>query len=327
MPVKSYFILYTFIIQINGKVNILAQDILKVLAYFDMFNYPLLEKEIKLFLPGDASQIAIIKPLQQLILKERIFHIDEFYSLHDDPLLVKKRVAGNQRAETDLCITYHISKFLFKFPFVRGISISGSLSKGYSDRRSDIDYFIITAPGKLWIARTLLHLFKKISYLYGAQHHYCMNYFLDEQVLEIEEKNLFTAVETVTLLPICGNDAQKRFFASNIWTQTYLPNCRFATDDKYYADNRLRIKTAIEAIFNNRAGDQLDNFFMRMTARRWGKKEQKRRLNIKGNRMGVICKKHCCKPNPAYFQIEILEKYQEKISELQLDNIPEFYTD
>ncbi|TAN01833.1 MAG: hypothetical protein EPN39_01155 [Chitinophagaceae bacterium] len=297
------------------------------MAYFDMFNYPLSEREIRLFLPGDASGVAITRPLQQLVLKGRIFYIDKFYSLHDDPLLAKKRSIGNQRAETDLYAAYRISKFLFKFPFVRGISISGSLSKGFADRHSDIDYFIITAQGKLWIARTLLHLFKKLSYLYGAQHRYCMNYFLDEQALEIEEKNLFTAVETVTLLPMCGNGAQKEFFASNTWVQHYLPNCRFASDDSYYTGGSLKIKKGIEALFNNRIGDQLDSFFMKITAGRWDKKERKHELNTKGNRMGIICKKHCCKPNPAYFQVEILRKYHERISELKSSNIGEYYAD
>ncbi|MGH2644856.1 MAG: hypothetical protein ACRDE2_12965, partial [Chitinophagaceae bacterium] len=221
---------------------------------------------------------------------------------------------------------YTTSRFLFKFPFVRGISISGSLSKGFSDEKSDIDYFIITASGRLWIARTLLHLLKKLTYLYGAQHRYCMNYFVDEDNLEIEEKNLFTAIETVTLLPVCGDGAQENFFASNIWTKDYLPNCRIAADG-LYVGRRMIIKKIGEAFFNNRFGEWVDDILMKITYHRWVRKEQNHRLNIKGNRMGINCKKHCCKPNPVYFQKEILKKYRDKLKELHLTDIPELYSE
>ena len=47
------------------------------------------------------------------------------------------------------------------FPFVRAVGISGSLSKQYADENSDIDYFIITAANRLWIAKNLPAYFQK----------------------------------------------------------------------------------------------------------------------------------------------------------------------
>lgn len=298
--------------------DILQRDILKVLAYFDMFHYPLTDSEIIQFLPGDARFAPVRGALVRLVEDQRIFLVGKFYSLNEDPEIAKNRVNGNKRANRELVTAYRISRFLFKFPFVRGVSISGSLSKDFSDEKSDIDYFIITTTGKLWIARTLLHLFKKLTFLVGTEHHYCMNYFVDEAALEIEEKNLFTAIETVTLLPLCGDGSQESFFDSNKWVYNFLPNCTFLPDGFYYADSGLRLKRTLENIMNNPVGVKADNILLKITSKRWQKKEKQHRLNMKGNRLGLICNKHCCKPNPVYFQNTILNKYHQKVAQLEL---------
>jgi hypothetical protein len=85
------------------------------------------------------------------------------------------------------------------------------LSKNFADERADIDYFVVTKANRLWIARTLMHLFKKLTFLVGKQHYFCMNYFVDEEALTIQEKNLFTAVEVATLIPVCGNGSMESF--------------------------------------------------------------------------------------------------------------------
>lgn len=313
----------SFYIRIHSKnsiVNNFRNDILKVLAYFDMFHYPISEKEIILFLPNKTGMPSLSKQLHQLTLDHIIFRFGDFYTLHNDLQLIHKRLAGNRRAAADLLIAYRISKFLYRFPFVRAVSISGSLSKNFSDPKSDIDYFIITSSGRLWVARTFLHLFKKLTFLSGVQHHYCMNYFIDEEALEIEEKNIFTAIETVTLLPICGNRIHEDFFSANHWTDHFLPNCRIVHREKYYTGGKLRFKKMTEFVLNNRLGTWMDDQFMKITSRRWEKKDRKCMVNIKGNRMGIICGKHCCKPNPVYFQNEILMQYQRKIERLRSES-------
>jgi predicted nucleotidyltransferase len=41
-----------------------------------------------------------------------------------------------------------VAKFLSWFPYIRGIAISGSLSKNFADENSDLDFFIITAANR-----------------------------------------------------------------------------------------------------------------------------------------------------------------------------------
>ncbi|MEZ5195381.1 MAG: hypothetical protein R2764_02960 [Bacteroidales bacterium] len=79
------------------------------------------------------------------------------------------------------------STFISNFPYVRGISLSGSLSKGYIGDDPDIDYFIITKENRLWLSCTMLIAFKKI-FLFNSCKYFCVNYFIDTNNLEIEEK-------------------------------------------------------------------------------------------------------------------------------------------
>ena len=76
--------------------NKTGQDILKTLAYFDYFKYPLTCEDIRTFLPQQCNQSVIDEMLSVLLNENIIFKTDNFYSLQNEPLLAKKRQEGNQ---------------------------------------------------------------------------------------------------------------------------------------------------------------------------------------------------------------------------------------
>ena len=191
---------------------------MKVLAYFDLFDYPLSKEEILAFLDQAVRMENLSEALNELRAEKYIFLYRDYYMIQDNDGLVTRRIKGNDRAKPLLRTGNRISRFLYQMPYVRAIGISGSLSKDFAGEGADIDYFIITKSNRLWVARTIMHLFKKWSFLFGRQHWYCMNYYIDEDALEIEEKNIFTAIELITLLPVRGNGVLHAFFDKNEWT-------------------------------------------------------------------------------------------------------------
>lgn len=292
-------------------------SIIKVLTYFDIFDYPVSGDEIAFFLERPADSDALLETLQELVEEKYIFLIQDFYSLHNDVALVTRRLTGNRRAQSLLQIAHRISRFLFQFPFVRGIGISGSLSKNFAGENADIDYFIITKANRLWIARTLMHAFKKLSFLTGRQHWYCMNYYVDEAMLEIREKNIYTAIEVITLFPVQGDGVFDAFFRENKWVNAYYPNWNQAKRREKTNDYHSGLKRIMEWIMDNRLGGWLDDYFMRVTTRRWKKKEDEKRVSISGARMGLHTDKHFSKPNPAFLQRDILTSYNNRLSRLE----------
>jgi len=293
----------------------LRNSILKVLAYFDVFDYPVTCGEILFFLDQDIPESQLRTALHALAREGCLFKLDRFYSLRDEPRLAERRILGNEHAGELLPIANKISRFLFKFPFVRGIGISGSLSKNFADEQADIDYFIITDTNRLWIARSFMHFFKKLSYLAGRQHWYCMNYYVDEKALEIEEKNIYTAIELITLMPVCGNGGLTKFFDANNWAAGYLPHYMGRSRTAEGSWHSSFFKRFFERLLNNRMGDWLDDFLMRLTSSRWQKKEIKGALNIKGEKMSLKTGKHFSRPNPEMLQKKILSAYSHRLKE------------
>ena len=148
--------------------------ILKTLTYFSIFEYPLTKEELKRFLSPAADPGSFDNALARLTEEKIIFKIEDLYLLQDNRELVKRRRDGNLRAERLLVKAMKIGKFLSRFPYVRGIAISGSLSKRYAGEKADIDFFIITKANRLWIARTFMHLMAVLlsqrRLLYHRQH-------------------------------------------------------------------------------------------------------------------------------------------------------------
>ncbi len=293
----------------------LKKNILATLAYFDLFNYPLTLDEVFFYLPAKCDTADFEYALKCLVIDRLVYHFDKFYTLKNDYFLISRRVKGNAKAAELISTAKKVSNLLIRFPYVRGIAISGSLSKNFADDESDIDLFIITAKNKLWIARTLMHCFKKLTYLVNRQDYFCMNYYIDEQELQIHEKNIYTAIEIATLIPVHGDTVFEQFYIANSWSRNYLPNkCLRLTTAKSL--KRSFLKNFIEALFNNRLGDSIDNLLMRITAKRWEKKLQMKKLNTKGIVLCLDSGKHYAKPDPRNFQDKLIVKYQCKISQL-----------
>lgn len=289
--------------------------VLKTLAYFDVFRYPLTLQEIKQFMGFCCSENELREWVKELEKRQLLFACGEYYSLQNDPALCKRRKEGNERAASLIRKAEKIGRFLYRFPFVSAIGISGSLSKNFADEKADIDFFIITRPNRLWIARTFMHLFKKLTFLSGRQHYYCMNYYIDELALSLDDKNIFAAVEIKTLLPVCGEEVMKAFFRNNKWADAHLPACGYRTQSKRDV-KRLWIKQSIQWILNNKAGNVLEKFLMRVTQKRWNKKEERGKLNQKGITMGLISGKHFARSNPGSLQEKVLSAYRHRVDEL-----------
>jgi predicted nucleotidyltransferase len=208
-----------------------------------------------------------------------------------------------------------VAKLLSLFPYVRGVAISGSLSKNFADESSDIDLFFIMEKNRLWIGRTILMLFRRLALPLGKESWFCMNYFVDEAGLEIVEKNFFTAIEIVTLVPMRGIRTFDEFFAANGWTKEYFPN-NIVNNQFIRQSSNWIVKRAIEKIFNLRLFNQVEDRLLRITERRWKKRTGRGQLTKKGIVVSLDVSEHYAKPTAKYFQLLLLEKYRQKLCDL-----------
>ncbi len=298
----------------------LRKSILHSLIYFDIFNYPLTANEIAQFSSVKINGLqSITNTLVELTQKLLIFKYDEFYSLKNDLSIVERRKKGNRNALNVLPKALNRSKLIQRFPFVRSVNISGSLSKNYFDDTTDFDFFVITAPNRLWISRLLLTIYKKI-FLLNSRKYFCINYYVDTDYLTIPDKNLFSATEIVTLKNQTGENYYRTFIQENNWIDTYFPNFYPQYNWLEEEKNGL-IKRFIENLFAGRLGDIIDTFAFKLTTKFL--KSKYVFFKSEDFKTNFRTKKHVSKHHPQGFQFKVLNAFEQKCRDFELQHSTE----
>jgi hypothetical protein len=208
----------------NQLLSPLEEAILKTVLYFDIFSFPPKYEEVYRFLPQNSTSATHVREAcQSLLFRSILSQQGEFVQLASRPNFVEQRLEREQRAERELRRARLVARGLRHVPFVRGIFLSGELSKGLASLRSDIDFVIVTAQGRLWLVRSILTVLKRLIF-FGSKRFLCLNYFVSERNLEHEERNRFTAMEIATLKPLVGLALFDKYVQANRWVVDFLPN-------------------------------------------------------------------------------------------------------
>lgn len=257
--------------QINNK-NLIKEKIKETIQYFSIFKYPLLLEEIYRYTSIKVSKNEVLESLNELIKVNELYKSNNFYSnLENIDDLIISRKKMNINADKLLKQSVFYSSLLSYFPFVRGIAISGSLSKQCASEKSDIDFFVLIKENRLWISKTLIQLFKNVLRLFGKEEFLCTNYFKAIDNISLEEKSKFTEMELITMIPVYKKKTLIQFFNSNQWAFEKYPNLYFKFENYYYSKQFFLftfIKKITEFIINL-FGDSLDSFLMEKTKNRW----------------------------------------------------------
>jgi hypothetical protein len=288
---------------------------LRALLYFDIFNYPLTAEEVTRYSPAIVNFPAD-QFLENLVSRKILFRFENFYSLHDDPQIALRRVKGNALAEKKMKTAKMFSYLVSLFPFVKAVMLSGSISKGYMDENSDIDYFIVTQANRLWVVRAMLAVYRRI-FLFNSHKNLCTNYFIDNHNLEIGEKNIFTAVELRTTKPMFGRSTIENFHAANAWAFSFLPN--FMIETGAASDQQFFLKTILEKIFSFKGVDHFNKWLMMKSMAYWQRRYapfvHPTDFEIAFRSTTGISKSH-----PQFFQKRVLMHYDQKIKDFEIKN-------
>jgi hypothetical protein len=292
------------------------EKIILTLIYYDIFNYPLKAAEVFRFLgTNHVTEEVIEKELVNLRKRGLVFQFGHFFSIQNNEHNALKRMRGNDLAEKLQPIAQRQARLIARFPFVRGVMASGSFSKGYMDQKSDLDFFIITEPRRLWIARTLLVFYKRL-FLFNSHKYFCVNYFVDSEHLMIEEKNLFTATELATLIPLSGASLYLRLQQANAWIKHMFPNYGPRPVNGVEESARGWFKGLFEKLINLVAPTQLERFFQYITLRRWLKRYGNN-LSAADFHIAFKTKDYVSKNHPNHYQKKIERLYADKVSAFQ----------
>ncbi len=215
----------------------LQEAIIKTLAYFDIFDYPLTPVEVWKWLYGvdgvsrAVSLGTIVSELETLQREQRIDAHHGYYFLPQREDIVVTRMDRYRQAE----YKYHRAlKFIrwFRFvPFVRMIAVCNTLAYSNSRPESDIDLFIVTRPGRVWQVRFWIAGILKLLHLRPTAEHtrdtLCASFFTDTHHLRLETlslpEDIYLPYWVVQVMPILDEGVYHRFLEANRWTRQYVP--------------------------------------------------------------------------------------------------------
>ena len=226
-------------VKLNQLTN-LEQAILKTLAYFDIFDYPLTAVELYkwLYLPKTESQkiyelFDVIKALNSQALVGIIESNNGFYFLVGRQSIIGLRLWHYQLAEIKFKIAFSAIRYLRHLAFIKMIAVCNTLGYNNATENSDIDFFIITKAGRLWYCRLVVTL---MTSLLGLRRHdqkiadrICLSFYISGSQLNLfditlKPRDIHLAYWLTAFVPVYDLAVFDQFAAANSWIKDYLPN-------------------------------------------------------------------------------------------------------
>ncbi len=287
------------------------KEIIKALLYFDIFKYPLTRKELFEYSATKINFTSFSSEVDHLINKQIIKEEEGFVSsLERNSSDIIRRLKGNEGAAKMLPVALKYSRKIAAFPFVECVCLSGSLSKNYYDEKSDLDYFIITKPNRLWICRSFIILYYKC--LPSTRKKFlCANYFISSDNLIIPDINAFTGTELAFLIPTVNYPLYKKLIEKNNWYVNGFPNKKEMDGSHCIDTPNPLVKSFIQFLLAGKFGVWLDFQLLQFTHKRWRKKYPN--MNDADFELQFRSRKDVCKRHSHGFQNKIIILWQNNL--------------
>lgn len=200
----------------------IVQQLVRMVAYFDIFKHPLRFSEIEQLTGYERSDvITAIEQYSGLFACNT--HFVWLQEAHPDWHDVQKK---RDRATSEWPKALRYGARLAKLPFVKGVFLTGSMSKGAVSEDSDFDYLLVAERNRVWLVKSMIEAFRK-ALPQAWRECYCANYIVGMDTLELQHRNVFTAIELSTAIPLFGSEACQAFVQANSWAKVFVPNQAF----------------------------------------------------------------------------------------------------
>ncbi|MEJ0021512.1 MAG: hypothetical protein WDN47_02915 [Candidatus Doudnabacteria bacterium] len=210
----------------------LAEAVISTLAFFSLYNLPLSGKRVyELLLGVRSTQRDVDKMLSFLAANDQIIQEGNLFAL-------KKWDLGRHNAnQLELTKKWRkIDKYfhwLAVLPFVRQISVINSLALGTADSDSDIDFFVVSRPNRLYFVRSVIIVLFRLLGVYKTRQRikdrFCFGFFVSQnrqnlQPLLIKPEDPYLVFWLASMRPILNQTEYEYFMKENSWIKTYFPN-------------------------------------------------------------------------------------------------------
>ncbi len=192
------------------------------MLYFDVFHHPLRLDELAALCGPD------VEPAVEAALGLGGLERDDVWVFRAGRAGDRRRrVERSAEAERQWRRVRRAAGLLARVPYVRGVLVTGGLSKQSAQPGGDVDFMLLVEPGRVWTVKGALHLLRRV--LPGAlRESFCTNYLLATDALPLPAQSMFHAVELATAVPLFGPEACSALLAANPWAERRVPGLGFS---------------------------------------------------------------------------------------------------
>lgn len=303
----------------------LRENVYATLVYFDLSDYPLTLKDLEYYLLGPTP---VQKDLEHFLEKEEgIGKQDGYYFLKGRGKIVGLRQERAKIAEQFWYKVQRFVPFLQMVPFLKLVAVCNTLAFDNPTKESDIDLFIVTRKGRIFVARTLATLL--FSFL-GIRRHgqkiagqFCLSFYVTEEALNLRpirfgSEDIYLPYWILMLKPLYGKEAFTAFLKENRWISTYFDNHY----NKFDAQSGKLLKKnsffsffgkIFEFLLDGRFGDYLEKKISQIQQKRHQQKEK-----TLGQESSVIVSSTVLKFHNVDRRKEISALFQKRLQELKI---------
>jgi hypothetical protein len=246
--------------EVNKQVLTLSveeQAVLKTLAYFDVFNYPMKPSEIHQFAPILMSPLNVVPCLNYMVNHGLIFQHGNFFSINSDPAVAESRKANSKTTDKSIALAKRFSRFLSRVPFVDGVFAADTNSFELHPEGVELDFSIIAKPNRAWLCRFFIRLYMSLFWFRSSKS-FGLNHIIDGGQLQLDDKSLMMATKLKMLTPMVNQELYSSFIKSNTWANQFLPNLKQKAKEDVPELSKNVLKSIIEFVGSGAIGSSLN---------------------------------------------------------------------
>ncbi len=259
--------------------DVLYQSVVRTIAFFDIFDHPLTDRELFEYLHGAPTKPKL--DFAHFFLKTRDFpdtriaYTNGLWHLSGRESLVRVHTERSVSMERKLRNLKKAVRLFSVTPFVRGVFVCNTLAFNAADDDSDIDVLVIVTFGRMWFARLWTTLIMSVFRLRRTKkkisNRICLSFYLADRALNlskfrISSDDIYLAYWIRTLIPVYDPDhlSDSILRANRELLSPFLSHARHSEPTLHYMGTIQKYKRnsvwIVESLLSGRLGDYFERF-------------------------------------------------------------------
>jgi hypothetical protein len=289
----------------------LREAIQWTVLYGGIFDYPLTRDEVYRFLiaPGGSRAEVYVAIDDELAAGHRLETDGTFLYPPRRSGSVTIRLRRRRYARGAWKRARFYALLIWSLPYVRMVAVTGALAMDNVEKGDDIDFLIVTEPGRLWMTRGMILILARFARAFGDT--LCPNYIISSCALQLGQRDPYTAHELAQMAPIHGREVTERLWTENSWCRDFLPNA-WPREDQVPDDRLPWVLMAAKAV-----GQTVLDRPLGTRIERW---EQRRKITkLSGDAppaaREILYTEDVCKGHADSHGRQVLERWAEQIAQ------------